>query len=75
LVCDHHLDSSVVLPVDPVRQSTAQPVTGPTTLRLSRGADGRTRGLFRRRAPRTFDVVVLPDRTRRRVTFEGREWN
>ena len=30
-----------IIPVDPVRQYTAQPVTEPTTLKIYRGADGQ----------------------------------
>jgi alpha-glucosidase/alpha-D-xyloside xylohydrolase len=32
--------AGAIIPVDPVRQYTSQPVTGPTTLRVYRGADG-----------------------------------
>jgi alpha-glucosidase/alpha-D-xyloside xylohydrolase len=33
--------AGAIIPVDPVRQYTAQPITEPTTLRIYRGADGQ----------------------------------
>jgi alpha-glucosidase/alpha-D-xyloside xylohydrolase len=33
--------AGAIVPIDPVRQYTAEPVTGPTTLKVFRGADGR----------------------------------
>jgi alpha-glucosidase/alpha-D-xyloside xylohydrolase len=35
-----YVRAGAIIPVDPVRQYTAQPVTEPTTLRVYRGADG-----------------------------------
>ena len=35
-----YVRAGAIVPVDPVRQYTAQPVTEPTTLRVYRGADG-----------------------------------
>jgi alpha-glucosidase/alpha-D-xyloside xylohydrolase len=36
-----YVRAGAIIPVDPVRQYTSQPVTEPTTLRIYRGADGR----------------------------------
>ena len=35
-----YVRAGAIIPLDPVRQYTAQPVTGPTTLRVYPGADG-----------------------------------
>ena len=105
-----YVRAGAIVPVDPVRQYTSQPVTEPTTLRVYRGADGRftmydddgisqdylrgrgswTRltwadresrltvapeavpGATNRTARRTFEVLMLPDSTRRTVTYDGR---
>jgi len=105
-----YVRAGALIPVDPIRQYTSEPVTGPTTLRVYRGADGAftlyeddgisqeylrnvatvTRftwvdrngrltiapeaqtGVPNPRAPRTFEIVVLPEGTRRTVTYAGR---
>ena len=36
-----YVRAGAIIPVDPVRQYTAQPVTEPTTLKVYRGADGQ----------------------------------
>jgi alpha-glucosidase/alpha-D-xyloside xylohydrolase len=36
-----YVRAGAIIPVDPVRQYTGEPVTEPTTLRVYRGADGR----------------------------------
>ena len=36
-----YVRAGAILPIDPVRQYTAEPVSEPTTLRIYRGADGR----------------------------------
>jgi alpha-glucosidase/alpha-D-xyloside xylohydrolase len=105
-----YVRAGALIPVDPIRQYTSEPVTGPTTLRVYRGANG-TSTLYEddgisqeylrsvatvtrftwvdrdgrltiapepqtrvpnRPAPRTFEIVVLPEGTRRTVTYEGR---
>jgi alpha-glucosidase (family GH31 glycosyl hydrolase) len=105
-----YVRAGALVPVDPIRQYTSEPVTAPTTLRVYRGANGaftlyeddgisqeylrnvatmtrftwadrdgrltiapepRTR-VPNRPAPRTFEIVVLPEGTRRTVTYEGR---
>ena len=35
-----YVPAGAIIPLDPVRQYTGQPVTGPTTLKVYRGADG-----------------------------------
>jgi alpha-glucosidase/alpha-D-xyloside xylohydrolase len=103
-----YVRAGAIVPLDPVRQYTAQPVTEPTTLQIYRGADGRfvlydddgksldyLRGqgswtrftwddskrrlviepdapMAQAQARRTFDVIVLPEKTQRRVTFDGK---
>jgi alpha-glucosidase/alpha-D-xyloside xylohydrolase len=101
--------AGAVVPLDPVRQHTRQPVSEPTTLQVFRGADGKfvlyedvgkslaylkgqatwtsitwddaKRQLViepeaRTGAPsagqRTFDVVLLPDGAKQRVTYAGK---
>jgi alpha-glucosidase (family GH31 glycosyl hydrolase) len=36
-----YVRAGAIIPVDPVRQYTSEPVTEPTTLRVYRGADGQ----------------------------------
>ena len=36
-----YVRAGAIIPIDPVRQYTAQPVTEPTTLRVYRGANGQ----------------------------------
>jgi alpha-glucosidase/alpha-D-xyloside xylohydrolase len=36
-----YVRAGAIIPVDPVRQYTSQPVTEPTTLKVYRGADGQ----------------------------------
>ena len=36
-----YVRAGAIIPVDPVRQYTSQPVDGPTGLRVYRGADGQ----------------------------------
>jgi alpha-glucosidase (family GH31 glycosyl hydrolase) len=105
-----YVRAGALIPVDPIRQYTSEPVTGPTTLRVYRGADGTfalyeddgisqeylrnvatvTRftwvdrtgrltitpepqtGVPNPPSPRTFEIVVLPEGTRRTVTYAGR---
>jgi alpha-glucosidase/alpha-D-xyloside xylohydrolase len=101
--------AGAVVPLDPVRQHTAQAVTEPTTLQIYRGADGRFvlydddgksldylkgQGVWTRMTwhdgkgvlviepdartavadgkERTFDVVVLPGKAHKRVTYSGK---
>jgi alpha-glucosidase/alpha-D-xyloside xylohydrolase len=101
--------AGAIIPVDPVRQYTAEPVSEPTTIRIYQGADGQytlydddgvsqeylhNRGSWTRftwndasrrltigpatppgavesTRRRTFDVVLLPDESRRTVTYTG----
>ncbi len=35
-----YIQAGAIIPLDPIRQFTAQPVTGPTTLRVYPGTDG-----------------------------------
>ena len=105
-----YVRAGAIIPLDPVRQYTAQPVSEPTTLRVYRGANGeftlyQDDGISQRYldgegswirmswddaarrltlepsapeggrnivAPRTFEVLLLPDGTRRQVGYEGR---
>ena len=104
-----YVRAGALIPVDPIRQYTSEPVTAPTTLRVDSGADGaftlyeddgisqeylrnvatvtftwvdrsgrltiapepRT-GVPNPPPPRTFEIVVLPEGTRRTITCEGR---
>jgi alpha-glucosidase/alpha-D-xyloside xylohydrolase len=104
-----YVRAGAIVPLDPVRQHTAQAVTEPTTLQVYRGADGRFvlydddgksldylkgQGTWSRMTwhdgkgvlviepdarttvhdskERTFDVVVLPGKTHKRVTYAGK---
>jgi alpha-glucosidase/alpha-D-xyloside xylohydrolase len=101
--------AGAIVPLDPVRQYTAQAVTAPTTLQIYRGADGRfvlydddgkslaylkgqgvwtaltwddtkrvlvlepdERTAVGAGGERTFDVLVLPEKARKRVRYVGK---
>ena len=105
-----YVRAGAIIPFDPVRQYTAQPVSEPTALRVYRGQDGeftlyeddgisqnylRGEGSWTRVrwddaarrltlepgapkgarnvvAPRTFNVLLLPEGTKQSVTYAGR---
>ncbi|NJD10941.1 MAG: glycoside hydrolase family 31 protein [Gemmatimonadetes bacterium] len=106
-----YVRAGAIIPFDPVRQYTAEPVSGPTTLRVYRGANGdftlyEDDGISQRYLtgegswirmrwddaarrltlepgapkgaknvvgePRAFEVLLLPDGTRQRVTYAGK---
>jgi alpha-glucosidase/alpha-D-xyloside xylohydrolase len=101
--------AGAIVPLDPVRQHTAQTVTEPTTLLIYRGADGRfvlydddgksldylkgqaswttiswneaksqlvvepdARTGIQEQKERVFDILVLPGKTQKRVTYAGK---
>jgi alpha-glucosidase/alpha-D-xyloside xylohydrolase len=104
-----YVRAGAIIPLDPVRQFTAQPVSEPTTIQVHRGADGQfvlydddgqsldylrgqgtwtkfgwadgtrklviepdSRNTVREAMERPFDIVLLPENTRRRVTYAGK---
>jgi alpha-glucosidase/alpha-D-xyloside xylohydrolase len=104
-----YVRAGAIVPLDPVRQYTAQPVTEPTTLQIYRGADGRfvlydddgkslaylkgqgvwtalmwddarrvlviepdARTAVGAGGERTFDVLVLPEKARKRIRYDGK---
>jgi alpha-glucosidase/alpha-D-xyloside xylohydrolase len=82
-----YVKAGAIIPLDPVRQYTAQPTTGPTTLRIYPGADGEftlydddghTQGYLDGSDPQTQWIAITWDDARKRLTLRPdprmRQW-